>query len=173
MFRRQEHNMWSEESRGQQRGAREQQFEPEWTVTQAEREGEERMMSRAAPQRPTLWGPPFGAPPFRAPPFGTPPFGAPPFGAPPFVVPLFSRFGPTIQGRTMTHTRSKNGLAKMRLAQIGQIRMIGQSRSLPATFRRPRLVRRMHRQGRALISCRKCSGCARHSKRAQKSMARC
>ena len=163
MFRRQEHNMWSEESRGQQRGAREQQFEPEWTVTQAEREGEERMMSRAAPQRCTLRAPPFGAPPFRA----------PPFGAPPFVVPLFSRFGPTIQGRTMTHTRSKNGLAKMILAQIGQIRMIGQSRSLPATFRRPRLVRRMHRQGRALISCRKCSGCARHSKRAQKSMARC
>ena len=29
--------MWSEESRGQQRGARRQQFEPEWTVTQAER----------------------------------------------------------------------------------------------------------------------------------------
>ena len=46
MLRRQEHNMWSEESRGQQRGARGQQFEAEWTVTQAEREGEERMMSR-------------------------------------------------------------------------------------------------------------------------------
>ena len=32
MSRRQEHNMWSEESRGQQRGARGQQFKPEWTV---------------------------------------------------------------------------------------------------------------------------------------------
>ena len=51
MSRQQEHNMWSEESRGQQRGARGQQFEPDWTVTQAEREGEERMMSRAVPQR--------------------------------------------------------------------------------------------------------------------------
>ena len=37
MSRRQEHNMWSEESRGQQRGARGQQFKPEWTVTLAER----------------------------------------------------------------------------------------------------------------------------------------
>ena len=35
----------------QQRGARGQQHEPEWTVTRAEREGEERTMSRAAPQR--------------------------------------------------------------------------------------------------------------------------
>ena len=51
MSRRQEHNMWSEESRGQLRGAREQQLGPEWTVTQPGREGEERMMSRAAPQR--------------------------------------------------------------------------------------------------------------------------
>ena len=48
---RQEHNMWSEESRGQQRGARGQQFKPEWTVMGVDREGEERMMSRAAPQR--------------------------------------------------------------------------------------------------------------------------
>ena len=51
MSRRQEHNMWSEESRGQQRGARGQQFKPEWTVMGVDREGEERMMSRAAPQR--------------------------------------------------------------------------------------------------------------------------
>ena len=51
MSRRQEHNMWSEESRGQQRGARGQQFKPEWTVMGVDRESEERMMSRAAPQR--------------------------------------------------------------------------------------------------------------------------
>ena len=51
MSRRKEHNMWSEESRGQQRGARGQQFKPEWTVMGVDREGEERMMSRAAPQR--------------------------------------------------------------------------------------------------------------------------
>ena len=36
---------------GQERGARGQQFEPEWTVTQPGREGEERMMFRVAPQR--------------------------------------------------------------------------------------------------------------------------
>ena len=40
MSRRQEHNMWSEESRGQQRGARGQQFKPEWTVMGTDREGE-------------------------------------------------------------------------------------------------------------------------------------
>ena len=39
---RQEHNMWSEESRGQQRGARGQQFKPEWIVTRTRREGEEK-----------------------------------------------------------------------------------------------------------------------------------
>ena len=40
MSRRQEH-MWSEESRGQQRGARGQQFKPEWTVVGVDRKGEE------------------------------------------------------------------------------------------------------------------------------------
>ena len=52
---------------------------------------------------------------------GLPPFGAPPFGAPPFGARFFLGLGPTLWA--MTHTRSRNGLAKIGLAQIGQIRM--------------------------------------------------
>ena len=66
--------------------------------------------------------------------FGPPPFAAPPFGphssgshffwvwALTLLAPL-PRAWPTFQGPTMTHTRSNNGLDKVGLAQIGQIRM--------------------------------------------------
>ena len=92
----------------------------------------------------------FRAPHFRAPPpFGPHSSGSSGFGPPPFK----PGPGPTLQGPTMTHTRSKiglaknwfdpaittmtkNGSAKIGLAQIGQIRMARTGLAKVGLFRR-------------------------------------
>ena len=57
-----------------------------------------------------LWAPP---------PFGAPPFGAPLFLGLPPSLPRPHPQPPPPRGPTMTHTRSKNGLAQIGLAEIG------------------------------------------------------
>ena len=71
-----------------------------------------------------FWAATLRCPTLRAPFFGVPLFlglGPHPFSPSPPCVAHLPR--PTFQGPTMTHTRSNNGLDKVGLAQIGQIRM--------------------------------------------------
>ena len=75
--------------------------------TPRERQKErKREREREKKKREILGPPPFGAPPFVVPRFEVPPFGAPPFGSR-FFLGLPHPLGPT-----MTHTRTRNGLAK-------------------------------------------------------------